>query len=231
MSNIIWKGINSNTIPGLIISKLPSISKPKLKTEIIDIDGVDGDIINELGYEAYDKEIEIGLSKDYQINDVIKYFTGEGELVFSNEPDKYYKAKIIDKIDYQDLLRFKTSTISFHVQPFKYKVNEIELDVSIDSQNSIEIYNSGLEKSKPIIHLYGTGTVALYLDNIQIFTYTFDDNGEVIIDSENQDAYFEGELKNRNMFGEFPILNVGKNLVTWTGNLERIKVKPKSRWL
>ena len=88
MSNIIWKGINSNTIPGLIISKLPSISKPKLKTEIIDIDGVDGDIINELGYEAYDKEIEIGLSKDYQINDVIKYFTGEGELVFSNEPDK-----------------------------------------------------------------------------------------------------------------------------------------------
>ena len=73
MLNIKWKGISSNTIPGLIICELPPISKPKMKTNIIKIDGRDGDIIEDLGYESYTKNIKIGLSKNYDIDQVIKY--------------------------------------------------------------------------------------------------------------------------------------------------------------
>ena len=52
-----------------------------------------------------------------------------------------------------------------------------------------------------------------------------------MIDSINEEAYKNETLKNRNMSGEFPILESGVNIITWTGNLTKIKVEPKSRWL
>ena len=67
MSKIIWKGIDSDSIKGLLISELPPISKPKMKTTITKIDGRDGDVIEELGYESYIKTLKIGLTKDYDL--------------------------------------------------------------------------------------------------------------------------------------------------------------------
>ena len=107
---IILNGVNSNTITGLIISSLPPITKPLMRTNIETIDGKDGDIITKLGYSAYDKEITIGLSYNYNVDDVIKYFNSEGTVIFSNEPTKYYKYTILDQIDFEKLIRFKTAT-------------------------------------------------------------------------------------------------------------------------
>ena len=67
---------------------------------------------------------------------------------------------------------------------------------------------------------------------MNIFKYTFP-SGEtkVIINSLEEEAYFEGIYKNRNMLGEFPKLEVGDNTISWTGTLTKIEIEPKSRWL
>lgn len=232
MEKIIWKGIDSNTIPGLIICELPPITKPKMKTSIIKIDGRDGDIVEELGYESYTKNISIGLARNYKIDEVIKYFTGTGTLELSNEPNKIYNCKIIDKIDYEKLLRFKKAIVKFHTQPFKYLKNETIVEQTITTQTSINVENIGLEISKPIITLEGTGTIEISINNKTIFKYTFPDNEtKVVIDSIEEEAYLEGVYKNRNMLGEFPKLQVGENIITWTGTITKIKIEPKSRWL
>ncbi len=230
--DIIWKKINSNTIPGLLICELPPISKPKMKTSITKIDGRDGDIIEDLGYESYTKNLKIGLKGNFDINQVIKYFTGEGSLILPNESDKYYLCRIMDKIDYEKLLRYKTATVNFYAQPFKYKNAEAEVDLTIDDETSLVVTNAGLEISKPIITLYGSGTVEISLNGSTIFSYTFPANeDEVIIDSIEEEAHLSNTYKNRNMNGIFPKLEPGNNTITWTGNLTRIKVQPKSRWL
>ena len=54
---VIFKGVNSNTYSNLIISELPCISKPELRVDTTEIDGKDGDIIDELGYASYDKTL------------------------------------------------------------------------------------------------------------------------------------------------------------------------------
>lgn len=128
-NSIELNGVSSTTITGLLIQELPPISKPKIRTSVEEIDGRDGDIVTKLGYSAYDKEVKIGLYGDFDIDEVIEYFTGEGQVVFSNEPDKYYNYQILEQVDYERLVRYRQATVTFHVQPFKYLVDEEQIQV------------------------------------------------------------------------------------------------------
>lgn len=231
MNKIIFKGIESTLINGLIICELPPITKPKMSVLETKIDGVDGTIIEELGYEPYDKEILIGLKGNFDIDEVIDYFNGEGDIVFSNEPDKFYKVKVIDQIDYERLVRFRTATVRFRTQPFKYLYKETYQKFE-NPTGILVAMNQGLQNSKPLIKIVGTGTVEFKLEDKIIFSYTFPSGeSEVIIDSEKQDAYLETVLKNRNMIGDFPIFKKGRNNITLTGAVTELTVIANSRWL
>ena len=122
-------GEKSTSVKGLIIQSLPPISKPKMRTSIETIDGRDGDIVTRLGYAAYDKEVSIGLHGDFDIDDAIAFFDSEGEVVFGNEPDKYYRYQILDQIDFKRLVRFRTAKVKMHVQPFKYDAVDRTFDI------------------------------------------------------------------------------------------------------
>ena len=122
-------GEKSTNVKGLIIQSLPPITKPKMRTSKEEIDGRDGDIITKLGYSAYDKEVGVGLHGDFDIDDAIAFFDSDGEVVFGNEPDKYYRYQIIDQIDFERLVRFRTAKIKMHVQPFKYDAVERTFDI------------------------------------------------------------------------------------------------------
>ena len=130
MNYVVLNGKKSNEVKGLLISALPPITKPLIRSEIMEIDGRDGDIITPLGYSAYDKEMAIGLFGDYDVDAAIRYFDSEGTVIFSNEPDKVYRYKIIQQIDFERLLRFRTATVVFHVQPFKHSAVDKPIAVS-----------------------------------------------------------------------------------------------------
>lgn len=129
MNYIILNDVNSNTIQGLLIQNLPPITKPKIRTNIEEIDGRDGDIITKLGYSAYEKEFDIGLYGNYDVDQVISYFNSEGTVIFSNEDDKFYKYSIIEQIDFERLIRFKTAKVKMHVQPFKYSNTDTDIEI------------------------------------------------------------------------------------------------------
>lgn len=122
-------GEKSTNVKGLIIQSLPPITKPKVRTSIEEIDGRDGDIVTKLGYAAYDKEVSVGLHGDFDIDDAIAFFDSEGEVVFGNEPDKYYRYQMLEQIDFERLARFRTAKAKMHVQPFKYDAVDRTFDV------------------------------------------------------------------------------------------------------
>lgn len=231
MNYIIFNGKDSRDIKGLLISELPPITKPNMRAKETVIDGVDGSIIEELGYESYDKTVAIGVKIGAEIDKIIDFFTGNGELVFSNEPDKYYIARIIKGIDYVRLGRFRVATVTFRVQPFKY--NRVEVARQATSERtSMIIENLGNHTAKPLITITGSGTVELTVNGNKICTYTFPEGeSSVLLDSEKQDAIWDNTLKNRNMNGDFPIFEKGNNTLSWSGTVTSITITKYSRWL
>lgn len=226
MDSFIFKDISSEDF-GIIVNSLPPISKPTMRVEETIIDGVDGAIYEDLGYSPYDKSIKMTL-KENNIDEVINWLKGEGKLILSNEPDKYYNAKIIEQINFERLIKFNPVEVKFKVKPFKYALNEEWITLA----ESGKVVNEGLEQSLPTIKISGTGTIEFMVNDLIVFTYTFPENEtEVIIDSERQDAYLGETLKNRNMNGDFPIFQVGENNISWNGEVTNIEVLVKSRWL
>lgn len=232
---VILNAENSNTITGLIIQNLPPISKPRQRVNIEEIDGRDGDIITPLGYGSYDKEFQIGLSYNYNINEIIKFFNSEGTVTFSNEPDKYYNYKIIDQIDYEKLIRFKTATVKMHVQPFKYKTDEEPIvgEFQEGDDLSVSVTNLGNIYSKPTLTIQGSGTINVYLNNTQIFEISLGDEEYIVIDAELMEAYKGNLLKNRLVQGNYNkfILDTGESTISFEGTVQAVEVKNYCRWI
>ena len=233
---IILNGVNSNTLTGLLISKLPPITKPKQRTQTEEIDGRDGDIVTTLGYGAYDKTIDIGLYGDFDIEDIMTYFNSKGTVTFSNEEDKYYNYQIVDQIDFDRLIRFRTAKVKMHVQPFKYSSVEGTRTYNITSEEEITINNSGNYVSKPVISITGSGTINLSVNGYEVLVIELGEDATTItIDTANMEAYNQNtsQLMNRSVTGDYDnlYLNAGSNTISWTGTITQIQITNYSRWL
>ena len=68
MNYLVLNGKSSLYIQGLLISELPPVSKPQMRTQVDTVDGRDGDIVTDLGFQAYDREVLIGLTRNFDIS-------------------------------------------------------------------------------------------------------------------------------------------------------------------
>lgn len=229
---VILNGVNSNTKLGLAIRELPPITKPLMRTIREEIDGKNGDLITKLGYSAYDKTIEIGLYGTYDINEIISFFNSKGTITFSNESDKYYYYEIINQIDYNKLLKFKTASVVFHCQPFKYKVGETPITLT-SGDNTIT--NDGNIYSKPILTITGNGNISISLGGNQIFSIDMSNNSKIVIDTNNMEAYdpTTGNLLNRIVTGDYDLFKIesGTNTLSISGTITTATISNYERWL
>lgn len=231
---IILNGVMSTTISGLLIQELPPISKPMIRTQIEEIDGRDGDIVTPLGYSAYNKEFTIGLYGDFDIDEIISYFNSNGTVTFSNEEDKYYNYEILEQIDFERLVRYRTATVTMHVQPFKYSSTDNKKVFNITgSTTSVSIRNVGNIYSKPKLIINGTGIIEISLNNQGIFNIDLGSYNSITIDTNLMEAYNGNTLLNRQVTGDYSNfkLNVGNNTITWSGNVTSIEIDNYSRWI
>lgn len=233
---IILNNIDSRTISGLLISSLAPISKPQVRTQVETVDGRSGDIVTPLGFSAYDKVISIGLTYNYNIDEIIDYFNSSGEVIFSNEPDKVYQFAIYEQIDFEKLIRFKTAEVTLHVQPFKYSTIEKPQTFNIStSPATVNIYNAGNYYSRPIITITATGNVTLSLNGSEILNIEFGETAQtIIINCEELNAYDEQNiLQNRLVTGNYDNikLNKGSNEIGLTGNVSSLTINKYSRWI
>ena len=231
---IVLNGVSSQSIDGLMISSLPPIRKPAMRYDSDEIDGRDGDIITELGYKAYDKTVEIGLSGDFDIDKVIDFFTSSGKVTFSSEPDKYYLYQVLAAIDFERLIRYRTAKVSLHVQPYKYSTIERPKAWTFSGKDqSVKVRNSGNTTSCPTVTIEGSGSIGIYLNGVRVLAISMPSSGAIRIDVAEMNAYSGDGLANRFVSGDYGsmALAVGTNAISWVGNVTKLSIDNYSRWI
>lgn len=211
----IYNGISSKDM-GVILKKLPPITKPKKRIEIVQVPGRNGTLhIDENCYEPINISLECTLKKNINVRDITKWLIEFGTITFSDELDKYYNATITNSIPLERVFRlYREFIIQLELQPIAQSTQEYVYNCNNTNENTLKIDSSA--EMYPYIKLTGTGEVKLTINN-KICTVTIDDE-YIELDSELQNAYKGVKNKNDKMNGEFPILIPGNNKIKITGN-------------
>ena len=228
----IFKGINSKDM-GVLISAMPDMVKPQRRESEIVIPGRNGNLtVDDGAYESYTLTIECSTRGTEKLSQIAAWLDGGGDLILSTEPDKIYKARIGNAIAISDVIYLYNSfLVQFKVFPFKYSVNAIRShadDLILTAPTSIK--NKGTVYAEPTITVYGTGDITLIINGVDYGLTGVD--GSITIDSEMMEVY-KGATNANNKFStmDFPRFEVGSNTISWTGNVTKVEIEPKWRWL
>ncbi|MFR1178847.1 MAG: distal tail protein Dit [Bacilli bacterium] len=226
MNYCIFKGTDSREL-GLFMERCPEKVSPKRRDETFTVPGRHGNLTTTDGaFESYIRSAEFIVKDEKRIDEICAHFKDSGWLIFSNEPDRKYKARVANQIEFSHVIRyFKRFVVEFEVQPFGYDVFEQTLVKTAP----FSLFNIGTFESEPIITIFGTGNITLYVNNQCISLKGI--AGSITIDSEMQNAYNGVTSINNKMQGEFPILSLGENHITWLGNVTKLEIQPNWRWL
>ena len=212
----------------IMINKLPPITKST--RDIVKsppVPGRDGFLTQDFEtYQGTVKPCECTLLDITMVDQLPAWLDGSGEVIFSNQPDRKYQACIINQISFSRINRkWYKFIVMFDCQPLPLMLDSPVITLTVPGN----ITNAGTHSSKPVIKIYGTGTVDLSINgNVIHLTNVV---GYVTIDSGLMDSYKDTLLKNNDMIGEFPELIVGENTISWTGAVTKVEITPNWRFL
>lgn len=103
-----------------------------------------------------------------QARDVAYWLSKEGMLVFDDEPEKAYQAKVYESIDIEEIMGTGNSTVVFECQPLAESLEYRQVFVPSITTNSYEtpLNVNGTAEACPIITIKNTGTTTI--NNITI---------------------------------------------------------------
>ena len=141
---------------------------PELRKNEFVIPGQHGTV--DYGMNTYDKRpisVVLGLLKNEnhaalraKAREIAKWISGQGLLVFDDEPDKAYVAKVYDYVGIEQLqlLPMGLLTVKFECQPFaeSLEYNQVNSEIT-DSPKEITAMVSGTIESCCIITIKNTG--------------------------------------------------------------------------
>lgn len=239
MLKFIFAGKDSYSDYGIFIRKRPPLPSPKRRVTFIEVPGRDSSLrFDEGTYEDITIAVECTVKGEQipQQLDSIKawlFSAGESNLAFSFQPDRRYRAQVVNAIDFKQAFKLASQfVILFHCRPFKYAVNNMQINITTGSGTSV--LNQGNIHSRPVIKVFCAGDGSFKINNREVLLQGIS-VPYIILDSELEEAYYTeaGAMVNANnhIYGEFPILDAGNNIITYTGGVTKLEITPNWRWL
>ena len=101
----------------------PERISPKRRDESIIISGRHGALTTTDGtFESYILQVEFILKDISKTDKICSHFKGEGDLIFSDNLNRRYKARVNNQIEFSRVIRsLKRFAVEFEVQPFMYE--------------------------------------------------------------------------------------------------------------
>ena len=141
-------------------------------------------------------------------------------------PNRY---NIVKKIVIEEDIKttfeeFGDFKVKFICEPFYY--NLLEKNIIVTEKQTI-IYNKGDFESSPRVIIYGTGDLQITINDTTVQINDVDER--VLLDSK---LFLCLDKDNNNksidMIGNFPLLDKGKNTITWIGNITKLDIEPRT---
>lgn len=230
-----------NTDPDLMARMLgmPVRPHPERKGEYVPIIDMDGELwVDHNGYERILVTVPCLVPDNDNIDAVSAWLSGSGDLIFGDEPNRAYHARITKEFartNRAQRLRGQEFTIPFDCEPYRYSADPendmIHIISAIDS-----ITNPGTADSLPLITVNGNGDGAVMIGRN---TLLFDSVTEPVhVDCAAKIAYTgDGSAENpmllatQHVSGEWMRIAPGESNVTLTGGITSVSIAPRWRWL
>ena len=232
-----FKGVDSREMGVYLVEPL-EIPTAERQMRFEEVPGRAGALaIDQGGYLDVDATLEAYMRDGAQMSAVRAWMQGAGELILSTDATRYYKARVVGEVETPRSGRGLSSrglTVPLRVSPFRYHVlasGESGGDVPLDG-NPDTVTNPGTYESAPRIKITGTGTAVLTIGTQVVEIEGLEDG--IIIDSELGDCFNLTETALLNgkvtlMDEDFPTLQPGANIISWTGNVTKITITPRWR--
>lgn len=228
---IVFKGFNTQGI--FLIEEVPVVPSAELKQTLIEIDGRHGFLTDSQDvYQPIEISVELKLYNKSDIQKVRNIFRGSGDLILSNQKDRYYKATVINQIEFERVVRQNHSVmVTFKLQPHAYELKDNTITLTTSPYT---LTNETNATAQPEIIVYGTGTATLIIGDETVHIKNI--NNHIILDYELQEAYRinNGSPSNANTdvscdYGE---IQMGTTKIEWSGSgITGIKINPRWRYL
>lgn len=222
----------------LYVERLPAIKGPARRRTTITVPGRNGDLhIDEGTFENYTQPYACyfhGEGATPEVAHLIKaWLSKSGEyrrLEDTYDPEYFRLATFAGPLDVENKLnKYGRCTINFDCAPQCFLKSGEEV---ISLGYSGEISNPTAFSALPLITVYGGFAGSLTIGGVTVEIKSIVD--QVTLDCEMQDAYrqvADGGPENYNgkiYAPEFPVLQPGKNAVSWAGGITGVDIIP--RW-
>lgn len=228
METIIFNNKNALDDLNIWIAKeyvLPFVVEDEEETQI---EGKSGTLTTKLGtFPNLNIPLELTLIDitDYRskVRKINKWLTEieDNKLIFSSYKERCLKVKKVSIKDIEkDILKCGNFTVNFLCEPFFYNSNEYQETIN----NNATLFNDGDLESQPNLLLEGvSGNISISINGREMqFTGV---TGIVDINSRLfRTIDGSGQSLTSKMIGKFPALDVGINLITYTGTVGSFKI-------
>ena len=227
----IWNGVKS-TIYGIHVSEHPPITLPGERTTQTNVPGRPGSLTTLEGDDVYDDlllTVTCFVTDTSRISEIGRWLKGGGTVTFANRLGGYYKARVVNQIPFEKILRGNphcSFSVNFRCFPFWYSNDNPTITVTTSGST---FTNPGSVYAEPMITVYGSGTITLMVGTTIVELESITDS--IVLDCALKEAYKGNTLMNDHMTGEFPVLVPGLNGISWTGSVSKVVITPNWRYL
>lgn len=226
----------------LLVNNCPSVPQLKEDIEEVNVDGRSGSLIIKNGtYQDRKLSINFKLLDVENIWEQMEEITDwllnvKSNKLYYDRDDYYYKVKKVEIGDLKkEVQKHGEFKVDFICEPFLYSDTVYKKVYFADGETSktFKVTNNGHFDVEPIIEIETDSNTNIVLEinseNITINNV----NGKLIIDSNLMLCYIGTTNKLPDMFGNFPMLNIGENNIiirSQNRNIKKITISYEQKY-
>jgi predicted phage tail component-like protein len=242
----IFKGLSSDS-QGLKEKQPHHSILPPIEARTLDLPLVHGGIDYGRRYGMREIEVQVSIkSNSYtnlrtKIRQIAKWLNSENleRLSFSDEPDKYYMARVVDSTVLDDLYLYEETTLKF-LCPSPFAFSLTEATGSLTKGGTLQHTMLGTIDTYPVFTITFTAATSSYTISSTVGTQSYlielKDNfiiGDVVkVDCGTGKITVNGSTRQNilTLDSDLIVLKEGVNYI-WSGNQANVSYAYKQRWL